>query len=479
MGSKKTLIILAALYAAVATPSASAAPRPHVTWLRGDGNYTKASRGPAAIDYVVVHVTEGSFWGSVRWLQNKDSGGSAHYVVSRSGKIVQLVHQSDIAWHAGNWRVNAHSVGIEHEGITDDPGGFTLAEYRASARLAAFVARTSLLPIDRKHFIGHDEVPDPFRAGAAGGSSHHTDPGPFWKWKLYLSLVRRYASPGTPPPLRVESSIANGTLAGREDWRARTTQKVDRVEFRVDGRLVWRDHVAPYGHALNTALLKNGRHTLEARAVSHRGSVVLARQKVRVANSALALTTAKLHDGQDVRGTLRFRANTRGPATHGITLLVDGKPVARDARRPFALSWNSKRVADGPHRLELVARAHDGRVARRLVRVLVRNAKPKAAPKQKPALPEPQIVSTTIADGQTLAGTIAWSFELRGSVARVDLYVDGTLRARITERPLTWSWDTALEQPGQHTLLARAVSRDGRSSERRVTVTVTAEAPPA
>jgi hypothetical protein len=470
MGSKRLLILLGVL-AAVAAPSASAAngARPALTWLRGDGNYTKASRGPAAIDYVVIHVTEGSFWGSVRWLQNDRSESSSHYVVSRRGKIVQLVHRSDIAWHAGNWRVNAHSIGIEHEGITDDPAGFPRAQYDASARLAAYIARRSLLPIDRRHFIGHDEVPDPTHPGQVGGAGHHTDPGAFWNWSLYLRLVRRYARPPAPPPLRIESSVAaGGLLEGKTEWRARTTRRVARVEFRVDGRLVWRDHVAPYGHDLNTALLRNGRHALEVRAIPRRGKAVLARQSVRVANRAFDLTTANLHDGQDVRGVLAFRANVPGAATHGITLLVDGKAVSRDARRPFALRWNSQGARDGRHTLELLARAVDGRTASRRLRVLVRNR----VVAVRPAAPAPQIAAHSLREGETVSGAVIWRFELRGSVARVELRVDGKLRGALTERPLAWMWDTTIEQPGPHVLTARALSRDGRATEKRVVVTV-------
>ena len=84
---------------------------------------------------------------------------SSHFVISRGGEIVQLVHLSDIAWHAGHWRTNVESVGIEHEGFTYGPHGFTAAQYKRSAQLAAWLARRSLMPIDRKHIIGHANVP--------------------------------------------------------------------------------------------------------------------------------------------------------------------------------------------------------------------------------------------------------------------------------------------------------------------------------
>jgi hypothetical protein len=37
----------------------------------------------------------------------------------------------------------------------------TDAMYRSSAQLSAYLAIKYLIPIDRKHFIGHNEVPDP------------------------------------------------------------------------------------------------------------------------------------------------------------------------------------------------------------------------------------------------------------------------------------------------------------------------------
>ena len=134
--------------------------RPPVVWLKGEGNFTKAHRSPESLDKIVIHVTEGAFWGSVRWLQSPRAHASSHYVVARSGRIIQLVHLSDIAWHAGNWGTNEQSVGIEHEGSPTAPTASPTRSTGSSARLAAWIARRALMPIDRKHLIGHAEVPD-------------------------------------------------------------------------------------------------------------------------------------------------------------------------------------------------------------------------------------------------------------------------------------------------------------------------------
>ena len=117
-----------------------------------------------------------------------------------------------------------------------DRAGFTNAQYHASARLAGWIARSSLLPIDRKHIIGHAEVPAP--GGGRGGSSHHTDPGPHWKWDYYLRLVRRYAG---FQKLSVTPVVPAGPLRGIVPWRAKVTggirarRVLDQRPRRLDG----------------------------------------------------------------------------------------------------------------------------------------------------------------------------------------------------------------------------------------------------
>jgi N-acetyl-anhydromuramyl-L-alanine amidase AmpD len=161
MGSRGREIgaVLAVLAQAAAFATAAQGAGLEVLWLRS-ANHTSSARGIKSVDRIVLHVTEGSFWGSVRWLRNHRSHGSSHYVISRGGDIVQLVSTSDVAWHAGNRWVNLHSIGIEHEGFTRR-GGFTQAQYEASAKLVAYLAARAGMPVDRRHVIGHDEVPNP------------------------------------------------------------------------------------------------------------------------------------------------------------------------------------------------------------------------------------------------------------------------------------------------------------------------------
>src|SRR3979409_572271 len=107
------LATLCALAGAASAHAGAAVSRPSLTRVGGEGSYTEASRTAKShtITTIVIHATDGgSLVGNVWWLSGGHSHASAHYVVARDGSIVQLVHLSDIAWHAGNWKVNCHSI---------------------------------------------------------------------------------------------------------------------------------------------------------------------------------------------------------------------------------------------------------------------------------------------------------------------------------------------------------------------------------
>lgn len=152
-------------------------------WHGADSsNYTAADRPDShAIDTVVIHTMQGSYEGTKAWFRNPDSDVTTHYVMrAEDGHVTQMVHESDIAWHAGNWDVNTNSIGIEHEGFVDDPDKwYTDTVYEASAELVYDICDRYDIPLDRDHVIAHSEVP-----GAT-----HTDPGPGWDWDKYMDLL--------------------------------------------------------------------------------------------------------------------------------------------------------------------------------------------------------------------------------------------------------------------------------------------------
>jgi AmpD protein len=107
---------------------------------------------------------------------------SAHFLIRRSGEIVQFVACADRAWHAGasSWggreRCNDFSVGVELEGADDVP--YAAAQYRAGTKLVAAVARR--YPIAA--VVGHSDV----------APGRKTDPGPAFDWvRFRAGLAQR------------------------------------------------------------------------------------------------------------------------------------------------------------------------------------------------------------------------------------------------------------------------------------------------
>ncbi|WP_242587265.1 peptidoglycan recognition family protein [Streptomyces sp. MST-110588] len=164
-------------------------PAPYQQFGDNDyGNHDIADRPEDQdINAIVIHDVEGYYDSAVKLVQDP-TYVSWHYTIrSSDGLIAQHVRNKDVAWHAGNWYVNSHSIGIEHEGFLTAPDTwYTEAMYRASARLVKYLADEYELPLDRQHIIGHDNVPGTTPATIPG---MHTDPGPYWDWAHYFELL--------------------------------------------------------------------------------------------------------------------------------------------------------------------------------------------------------------------------------------------------------------------------------------------------
>lgn len=185
-------------------------PAPYEEFGDGDyGNHDLADRPTSqSIKYIVVHDTEAT-WDTTLKLVQDPTYVSWHYSLrSTDGHIAQHVKTKDVAWHAGNWYVNAGSIGLEHEGFLASPDAwYTEAMYRTSARLVRYLAEKYRIPLDRRHILGHDTVPGPTAAAIPG---MHTDPGPYWDWQHYFTLLGR--------PLRPTADAKGGLVTIAPDF---------------------------------------------------------------------------------------------------------------------------------------------------------------------------------------------------------------------------------------------------------------------
>lgn len=156
--------------------------------------------------HVIVHSMAGSFGGSIATFHNTTPGKrtSAHYLISKHGEVHQMVKDEDRAWHVGN--ANGFTIGIEHEDglyingkfsgtCENDPHWVTDIMLDTSAQLVAQLMKKWGIPEAKleTNVIGHN---NPLMRKY---KNDHVDPGPYFPWQKYYSLIRGYlhAAEGT------------------------------------------------------------------------------------------------------------------------------------------------------------------------------------------------------------------------------------------------------------------------------------------
>jgi N-acetylmuramoyl-L-alanine amidase len=149
-------------------------------------------QGVSVPDMIVLHYTGmESGPGAESWLCNPESAVSSHYLVHEDGRIVQMVRESDRAWHAGrsSWKgvtdVNSRSVGIEMV----NPGhflgypDFPDAQVDAVAALCAGICARHGIPAER--VLAHSDV----------APGRKIDPGEKFPWPRLAATGLAVAAP--------------------------------------------------------------------------------------------------------------------------------------------------------------------------------------------------------------------------------------------------------------------------------------------
>lgn len=150
--------------------------------------------GRKSREFIFIHTTEGGYAGSLNWLRGAAAGSSnrdssTHYIISADGsQLAQLVDENDTSWAVGNLDYNRRGINIEQEGYASR-GGFSDGLYTAVGHLVQRIARRWNIPLDRRHVIGHMDVPDPYNSSLKGGVDHHDDPGPHYDFTKLLSIA--------------------------------------------------------------------------------------------------------------------------------------------------------------------------------------------------------------------------------------------------------------------------------------------------
>ncbi len=115
------------------------------------------------INCIVLHATvEPTTQGTIDIFLNPVREVSAHFVVGRDGRVVQMVPIEKRAWHAGvsvlegTGNVNDFSVGIEMVNLNDGKDPYPLEQMEAVAGLIRFIRSRYNVPDSR--IVSHAQI---------------------------------------------------------------------------------------------------------------------------------------------------------------------------------------------------------------------------------------------------------------------------------------------------------------------------------
>jgi N-acetylmuramoyl-L-alanine amidase len=104
--------------------------------------------------FIIIHFTAGrSAESSAEWFKDSSAKASAHVVIGRDGKIIQLIDFNKKAWHAGQSKwgsinsFNDNSIGIE----LDNPGRLTKVDDKYVSWFKKEYSKDNVVEATHKH----------------------------------------------------------------------------------------------------------------------------------------------------------------------------------------------------------------------------------------------------------------------------------------------------------------------------------------
>ncbi|WP_268847341.1 N-acetylmuramoyl-L-alanine amidase [Flavobacterium aestivum] len=128
-------------------------------------------------NFIIIHHTaQDSLQKTLRTFTSLKTKVSAHYVISRDGKVVHMLNDYLRAWHAGNssWGkntdINSSSLGIE----LDNNGSEAFSDTQINSLLALLTKLKKDYNIPTQNIIGHSDI----------APTRKVDPSALFPWKL-------------------------------------------------------------------------------------------------------------------------------------------------------------------------------------------------------------------------------------------------------------------------------------------------------
>ena len=144
-------------------------------------NFDHKKRDKKKIKYLIYHYTGmKNDKLAIKKLTSFNSNVSCHYYITKSGKLIQMVPDLFVAWHAGEsyWgndkSINYNSIGIEisNPGHGNGYRNFSDKQIKCLIRISKLIIKK--YNIDKNKILGHSDIA-PLRK---------TDPGEKFPWKF-------------------------------------------------------------------------------------------------------------------------------------------------------------------------------------------------------------------------------------------------------------------------------------------------------
>ncbi len=132
-------------------------------------------------NFVIIHHTaQDSLQQTIKTFTKTQSNVSAHYIISKDGKIVHMLNDYLRAWHAGvsswgkNTDINSASIGIE----LDNNGIEPFSDLQITSLVALLSKLKKDYNVPTENFIGHSDI----------APTRKKDPSALFPWKTLASM---------------------------------------------------------------------------------------------------------------------------------------------------------------------------------------------------------------------------------------------------------------------------------------------------
>ena len=144
-------------------------------------NFNLRKRSFSKVKYLIFHYTGmKSEKGAIKRLTNNNTEVSCHYFIKRNGKIIKIVPDLYIAWHAGisSWKkdkfLNSNSIGIEISNPGHEYGYKDFSPSQIKSVISLSKKLKKKYKIKKENILGHSDIA-PLRK---------KDPGEKFPWKI-------------------------------------------------------------------------------------------------------------------------------------------------------------------------------------------------------------------------------------------------------------------------------------------------------